>query len=513
MCANLRRSTEHSFQPDVSGAIDTLRPVPTSSPQLLERLTLPKILSKDRATSNTSRLTWRDGLVLVVILGSSALFKIVFMPAPPLAPYTLITNPHIIESVKKILTTDWRQLLLPYEYEPGRYYWSTTAIFLIYIAQELLNPLQYYVVFSSIFLTVTFILIRIIDSSLIFAATFAFMFAFGTQLNYSLTYGNLIAIYLVLTYIAINFSIAVVLISCRRTGLVWHAAFAVSLVVVALANEIWLDYAVAMMIAAAFGMIWSRRHNRIRNLVTCAFLLCTTLCVLSAYLIVRMRFVHQYLAPGAEEELLVTYHSGILMIDDLVANFFTLLYLTLSNYFPSFITSSNSLTYLNNFFIIAEQNGYDTGHQQLVLMNHLFLWRFYAGAAAVTFIAGTIWALVRAWQQPSSRRALVAALALMVITGFSTHLMIKMRPYNVVPALPYKALISITAFTVLVAYLTSQGSQLCTKPSTRRTLIASVWCFVFLAALTRPHMQSRLLSEVGLVGLGDPLGQIIQWLQ
>jgi hypothetical protein len=64
-------------------------------------------------------------------------------------------------------------------------------------------------------MAVSFSLAVVVTGSLLFAATVGYMFAFGTQLNYVFGFGNLIALDLVLSYIAVNFSIAVLL---RKAG-------------------------------------------------------------------------------------------------------------------------------------------------------------------------------------------------------------------------------------------------------------------------------------------------------
>jgi hypothetical protein len=339
------------------------------------------------------------------------------------------------------------------------------------------------------------------------------MFAFGTQLNYVYTYGSLITLYVVLIYASVNFTIAALLIAGRVHGAKWLAGFVLSLCVLALSTEWWLNYAAALMVAAGFGVAWSVRHAEGAIRARAAFILLATLAVTAVYLILRLQVPGQFVEPGAEEELLFTYAYPILMVEDAVANFFTLLYVSLSNYLPSFLTSSNSLTYLGPATIIAEQHGYDAAHQQLVVMNHVFLWRFYAGVAVTLFLAALALAAHRAWRTRSFAAALAVALMLMVIAGFATHLAIKMRPYNTVPALPYKVTISVSAMTVLLAWLTMRGARRIRRQRRRIAFVAGVWACVLVAAVTKPAMQAAALKEVGLAGFRDPLGQLLQWLR
>jgi hypothetical protein len=339
-----------------------------------------------------------------------------------------------------------------------------------------------------------------------------FMFAFGTQLEYTYTYGDLTVLYVLQTYVAVNFAVAVLLVSGRVTGWGWLIAFISSLCLVALATEWWVNYATAIIAASGFGVIWSSRHQNIEIRAASTWILLLTSTALGLYLTIRLQTPGQLIKDGAEEELILTYTNYTLIFEDVIANFFTLLYMTLTNYLPSFLTSSNSLTYLGKAKIIAEQYGYDAAHQQLVLMSHLFLWRFYAGIAGTLFVGFAGWIVYRAWRSPSLVAAIAAALTLMVISSFPTHMMIKMRPYNAVPALTYKVTISVAALTLLAGYLTMIVGHRLRSRRVYFAIFAGICGNVFIAALTRPGMQARLLNEVGLIGLRDPLGKVLEWL-
>jgi hypothetical protein len=275
----------------------------------------------------------------------------------------------------------------------------------------------------------------------------------------------------------------------------------------------WLDYETALIVATAFGIVWGARHfdREIRNR-SALVLLCTVL-VLAVYLSVRLRLVHQYLAPGAEEELLVTYRSKLLLFEDVIANFFVLLFMVLSNYLPAFLTGSSALTFLDKADIIAEQHGYHVQQQHMVVLNHLFLWRFYAGVLVTLFVGFAGWVAVAAWRKPAVRWGVLTALCLMVLAGFSTHLAVKMRPYTTLPGMPYKVVLSVSAFTVLVAYVLWVCYSEVRSVAAKRAMVVGAWSLVFVAALTRPAMQNKFLAEIGIVGLGDPLGKILQWLR
>jgi hypothetical protein len=451
-------------------------------------------------------------LICVFILILYASFTILFLPNSLSSHKFLATNEQFFNTTAQFLATDWRKFLLPQEYVSGEILWLTTSLLPIYFADKYFGSLVQFLLFSCLFLSVVFIFSWLCTRSLSFTSTITFMFAFGTQLEYAYTYGDLTIIYVLQIYIAVNFAVAVLLVSGHVTRWRWLIAFISSLCLVALATEWWINYATAIIAASGFGIIWSLRHQNIEIRVASTWIFLLTSTVLGLYLTVRLQTPAQFVKHGGEEELLLTYRNYTLMFEDFITNFFTLLYMTLTNYLPSFVTSSNSLTYVGKATIIAEQYGYDATHQQLVLMSHLFLWRFYAGVAGTIFVGCTVWAVYRAWLSSSMVAAIVVALALMVISSFPTHMMIKMRPYNSVPALTYKVTISVAAFTLLVGYLTMIVGRCLQSRRAYFVIFASVWGSVSIAALTRPGMQARLLNEVGLIGLRDPLGQILEWL-
>lgn len=448
--------------------------------------------------------------LLAAILIAGTLFNLVLLPDyPPGSPQAALRmNPVIFESVQRALATRWHELLLPFEYEPGRFYWAPTAIFPMFWGEKLLTGQGNFALFYNLFLLAVFGCSQLVTRSKNFALILTFMFAFGTQFDYLFTYGNLIAYYLVLTYVTLNFTSLLLYLDDRTTGLRYVAFFACSLVVAALSNEIWINYATGLICATVFGLLWSRHHRQFELASRCGHALVVIATVLIAYLTVRMQVARQYVMPGAEEELIVTYQQWSLIVDDLTANFFTLLYMSISNYLPAFVTSSLSLSNLSPADIIASQNGYDAAYQNLVVMNHLFLWRFHAGVLVTLFFGGLVWALLKSWSLPARnvQAAIVVALALMVLGGFSTHLTIKMRPYNTTPALPYKVIMSVSAWTVLVAYITWIASD--TYLRWRRWVISAVLVTVLAAAFTRPGMQSSLMAQTGLAGYANPLPKL-----
>jgi hypothetical protein len=455
-----------------------------------------------------ARLISHPAFVLLAILAAYISFTLATLPSPGFP--ILSINKAISVTVTDTIAQDWKRLLMPMTYEKGRIYWQPATVFFTYAAERYFGPVASYLLFSSIFIVTSFVLSLVVTRSLLFAAVVSYMFAFGTQLNYAYTYGSLIPLYLVQTYCALNLAVVALMLSGRISGKYGSIAFILSLSLVALASEWWLNYAAAIFTAACFGLAWARHHHNRNVFVVCRFIVVSTVLVGVGYLIIRLQFPGQFTTRGEEEELMFSYSRAVLMVEDFITNYFTFLYMSLNNYLPSFVSASNSLVYIGPERIIAEQNGYHQQYEGLVLMSHIFMWRFYAGIAATLFAAGLAWVSFTAWRERAPWPAIVVALMLMVAAGFATHLFIKMRPYNSVPALSYKVTISVAASTLLISYLLLIGTERIKSATVRRCLVLSVLACVFAAALTRPGMQAQLLKQVGLVGLRDPMGQIVR---
>lgn len=468
---------------------------------------LVRVGSMFRERRLLSRAAAHPAVLLLIILASYIGFTLATLPRQS-APILSI-NQSIFETVTNAVARDWSRLLLPMEYEKGRIYWQPGTVFFTYAAEKYLGALSSYLLFSCAFIIASFVLSLIVTRSLLFAAVLSYMFAFGTQLNYVYTYGSLIPLYLVQTYCALNLSIVALMLSERIRETYGGLAFVFSLCLVALASEWWLNYAVALVVAAIFGLVWGLRHGRRHIFSVCRLVIVSTVAVGGCYLAIRLQYPGQFTTRGEEEELLFSYSNLVLMGEDFITNYFTFLYMSLDNYLPSFMSASNSLVYLGPEKIIAEQNGYHPQYQSLVLMSHIFMWRFYAGIAATVFAGCLLWVAKVAWRHRTPQAAIVVALLLMVATGFATHLFIKMRPYNSVPGLSYKVTISVAALTVLLAYLMMISRERIKTAVVHRCVVGSVLACVFLAALTRPGMQAQLLKEVDLRGLRDPMAQIM----
>jgi hypothetical protein len=455
------------------------------------------------------------GQVLWPVLGillANFLFKRAFTPPlASIAPFGLVlVNAEI---VGRTLAENPAALLLPFEYEPGRFYWAPTVIVPLYSLYKVFQPFGAYLVTSSLLIVTGYLCSWIVFRSRAFSATFGLLVALGTQLSYALTLGNVLALYVLLSYISVNLTFAACLVQARkRSSALWlKTGFVLTLVGVAVGNEMWLNYAVPLIIGAVFTTIWAWHHRKAEVAGGARFVAAATSIVLAAYLSIRLQAAGQYLTPSAEEELVLAYPSVVMIVEDVVANFFTLLYMTLSNYLPSFLFFSTSYAVWGEAAIIEQQHGYHPEKTHLVVASHLFLWRFGAGVLTVVFVWLAARWLLRSWRSPDPRHLILVLLAIGVLTGFSTHLLIKMRPYNGTPMLTYKAMFSVFSFTLLLSYAVMCAHEWFGNVVRYRAAIVGFWLFIALAAMTRPMAMNAGLAAVGLSGHGDPIKKILKW--
>lgn len=439
-------------------------------------------------------------------------FRFAFARSFPGSAYALILHPDATETIHRALAHSTFQILLPLQYDPERWLWWPSQIIFVYLLYKILSPFAVSVLLSSIFLIIAYLTVWCLFKCRAASITVAWLWIFGTQLTYLYTIGTAIGLYLILSYILLNFASAYRLVLGLSDTLWTRFFYLITLVLTALSGEFWLNYGLFLISGSAYLFLWHLRHEGLAPARGSRFVFCSSTMVLVCYLIIRLQVAHQYLRSGVEEELIFTYPTIVFMVEDFVGNFFTFLYASLTNFLPSVLVGSNSLVYFGADSLVREQHGYHNAYSWLVPMNHLFFWRYYAGVVATLFCCVTMRWLHSSWHHAARASTSLLLLSIMILTGFSTHLLIKFRPYNSVPALPYKAIVSILGVSLLIAYLVSVAKFRC-QTGRYRLLVSVVLSVAVIAGFTRPHMLTVLLAQVGLQGFSDPLGDTLQFLR
>ena len=446
------------------------------------------------------------------LLSLNFAFRFAFARSFPGSVYALILYPGAVETIRRALAHSTFQVLLPLQYDSERWHWGSSLTVLIYLLQQILSPFAVSILLSSVFLIVAYLTVWCLFQCRTASITVAWLWIFGTQLTYMYTTGIVVGGYIFLSYILLNF-VSAYRLMFGISDTPWTRVFyLVMLALAALSSEVWLNYGLFLVFGSAYLFLWHLRHESLAAARGSRFVLCSSITVLICYLGIRLQVAHPFVNPGVEDELVFTYPSVVFMVEDVIGNFFTFLYTSLTNFLPPAVVASNSLVYYGPDSLVREQHGYHSAYSWLVPMNHLFFWRYYAGVVATVFCCVTLRWLRRSWQNSARVSASLVLFSIMILTGFSTHLLVKFRPYNSVPALPYKAIVSILGVSLLIGYLLALA-KVRWRTGRYRLLVGVVLSVTVIAGFARPHMLTVLLAQVGLQGFSDPLGDTLHFLQ
>jgi hypothetical protein len=436
------------------------------------------------------------GIFLLVMLLGNWLFK------------TKMEHGKVLSNVQvpdKYLSISPR-LLLPYTFEGGFVRWSPTGLLVTTVLDNISSPETTMLVLSSFLVMVAAIVSWLAFGSWVFTLTFTLIMTFGAQFNYAWVNGSCNVYYLFVAYTLINLLFLYFLfarpnehVSLARSG------FAISLLVLALCWETWLDYFVFLCACCAMGQFLLRRFPDSELRRSLNFIAVTTLTILVPYLAIRLAYGGEHGEAGAEAELLFKHRYAVLMIDDFASNVMTYTYIAFVNFIPYWLAGSPSLASMTDQALVDAQNGYHVQAHHLVPGHYHYFWHFQAGMVFLAFANFLGKLLVRNYHQPTRVSLVLLAFAVLVLSGFATHSLIKFRPYLSQPVLSYKATLSIVGSSLLLSY----GSMLAWDRwgFTRLSigLQVAIWSLILYCSLTHASWHAKILPRVGLAFPPDPL--------
>lgn len=272
--------------------------------------------------------------------------------------------------------------------------------------------------------------------------------------------------------------------------------------------EYWLNLSVSLLLGFVFIALWARRHDKKSLGRKVKHLSIFLVAAMVIYLGLRGQYNSMYLQPGFENELVFAYEHPLLMLEDMTVNYFTYVYITVSSILPGFLSFSPSYTFLGPDVITAEQHGYHSAYSHLIIASHLSSWRFIAGGLLVG-LALLLWSQLKAaWQNTDPKYLISVMLIVIVLTGFSIYIPIKMRPMHMTAMLGYKTTVSSTALMVLLAWMIYRAGDWNVSKHVQKSIMPVVLSLIVVAAFTRPISQISGLNAVGLSGAGDPFDRI-----
>jgi hypothetical protein len=375
--------------------------------------------------------------------------------------------------------------------------WSTTTLVLTnWVETKLTAPVTWELL-NALVVAVSFLAGLAAFDSLVFACTLAIAIGFGTQLYQAYATGGPVGLNLLIVYLELLLLCGWRSMTATRRVRLWQAAFAVVAVVTALAYEGWLDFLVFVWIALPLFVIALFRFGRRHLLPRLAFLAGSLTVVGIAYVLIKIRFGYGQV-PGAESDVVFNYPALAPAAEDVLSNALTHLYTVITNFLPAPFVSSTALYSVGPERLMDLQYGYHPQATFLVPMHYLFLWRYYAGAAAVAIVYFLVLAIRRGVLDRSADAIALAVFMLMMLVGGPTHAMIKFRPMKSAPILGYQVLVGVIGGALLIAYLLMMARRDFRSRSTSTVVILASWMILAYGSLTRPAMYSHLAAQVGL---------------
>lgn len=408
-----------------------------------------------------------------------------------------------------VVPISW-QLLLPTDLgdggpinQKGTYHWLTTGLTVIKIFEQYYSRNAIFYALNALLIAASFACSWWMFRSLVFSFTIAICMAFGTQFHWVYNCSPVMALYLFAIYLQ------AVILTCQKvitTGDArWKAAYLGSLIVFALNHEQWLDYVAFVVIACPFLWLCFRRAELRDMQRRVVFVLVATMTVTAIYLSIRLQYGGQQHRRGDESEMIFSYSMRTLAVEDFFSNVLTYLYLSISNYFPPCLVSSNSLYLYGAERIMAEQNGYHPDKNHLVAMHHVFYWYFFAGivfAAFMYFLVRNAWS---AYREANIKSTYLTMAMLLIAAGFAIHALVKYRPYLSVPLLTYKCTTSNVGVAFLLGLALMYARDWLPSRKWQFAIVVVIWGVVIYGAFARPAYLTHLSREVGMSDLPDPM--------
>ena len=388
----------------------------------------------------------------------------------------------------------WR-LFLPLRELTGS--WCTTTLLLTYKVERVLTPGGAWELYNALSILVAFGTSWLLFRSAVFSLTLAICIGFGTQFYHAYAVSGGISSYLVVMYHMLLLASAVQVVRGDRPRAAWWLALAASLALNVLGYEGWLDVLVLVWVASPFVYLGLRRLERHAEAARLVRVTVVMTLVGIAYVVVKAKLGYGQ-TQGSESDVVFNYQSLLPVVDDLVANVFTHTYLSVSNFLPPALVGSSAFYWLGPEALVSAQHKYHEPFTYLVIMNQVFFWRFYAGAAFAIVVYALYATASRAWQRPSAWTMALGVFLMMILVGAPTHTLIKFRPMNSEPVMTYHVTVGVLGMSLVIAWLLTSAWQQWHNRRLAALVIGAVWATIFYGALARPPYLSHMAAQSGL---------------
>lgn len=401
--------------------------------------------------------------------------------------------PFYFEQLKINLSdAKWYTFMIPSNAKFWGGTWASLSIGLLPTLNRLVGNTPVYLLLNLLFITTGYGLSWYAFRSKILTFTTGLCLAFTTLNAHVYDNGSLVALYFPLIWCFFNLFTVFKLFEQDKPQHSWWILWAVSLLLYIASFEGWVEYYASIVIISPvmfFLLIKNKDSSRSKRLVQ---LLCFMTIAFILFLYIKIKYVYAS-NPGSEHDLIFNYgrHYWILMIEDIISNFFTFFYTTIITYLPAQLTFSNALMTYGPQALIEQQNGYDPNFAQLVAINALTIWRFYAGVLVAVFVYYFWQVCGRLFTTFNKDYLFLFIFMSMILISTPAHMFVKYRAFHMVPWLSYQTFIGQIGLILLISYSLFMLHKSNKSKKFIWTINIIVWSCVVVTAFTKkPFFQA-----------------------
>lgn len=389
----------------------------------------------------------------------------------------------------------WWRYLLPQREIFGT--WTSTSVVVAALVQQHVHPAIVLVVTHCVLIVTGFIVTLSITRSVVFAGTAALMFI-TVPFNYHVySVHGTTAQGLLLSYFLITVHALYLILDRPSTARRIYLGIAAFLFI--LGYETWLDTVIVTLILTPIFVLLLRKNGR-EELADRFVVMVKWICGVMVVYVVTKVAIGFGSGRGSETDLLLFYLSPFAMIDDFLVKLVSFAFTAMSLVLPSWLTGSLSLPQNGAEWVLGQQHGYHGMMQFLTYMNHVFLWRMYAGAYFVLLLLLGGWLIFRLYRGKNDWQSWFAIVCLaMLLFGAATHNMVKYRPMHSMPYLGYQVWVNVLGAIGLMCLAIDMLVKW-VEPQRRRLTLLLCWSgLVFIGFSVR----AKLKFEAATMVLGD----------
>jgi hypothetical protein len=382
----------------------------------------------------------------------------------------------------------WWELLLPLEELRG--FWQYVIILTHYM-ENMIGISGVWHLNQLLLILVSFFLSWKVFRSEIFSYFLSACLVLGTHFYHAFQYSSITGFYLLHALFLLLMYFGYEYIRREKGGVGYLAATIPVLVFSAILMEGWLDFFASVWVILIFLFFFFRKRgmHKLSRRVIPLFILYNFLAIVYVY--IKFTYIE---FPHTTGESAVVFAYGLdhfwRIIDDLVSNYITHLYMTLTNFLPPGLTTSNA--YYEYYGELMEKKSYVYNH-------YLFFWRYMAGALTVSFFYFFIKVIKKTFQDKDYSKYLpLAIFMIMVAVNSPTHTIVQIRVFKTMPFLGYQVQQGILGLCLLIAYL-MHLVKLQVKNNKAIILISlGVFLLILYCGIHKPNYLWHMVRATGL---------------